>query len=68
MNDYPYLPAACRQGRCDHDAGRCFHYRSRRCESGECRHASQNLVCAVSYPPESSETMRARAATKGPNR
>ncbi|MFF4346794.1 hypothetical protein [Streptomyces sp. NPDC001530] len=50
MNDYPYLPADCRKGRCDHETGRCTRYRSRRCLSGECTHASKNLFCAVNYP------------------
>lgn len=43
MNDFPYLPPACKQGR-------CLRYRSRRCLSGECTHGSQNLLCAVNYP------------------
>lgn len=50
MNNYPYLPPTCRKGHCDHDPDRCLHYRSRRCLSGECAHASQNLPCAVNYP------------------
>lgn len=55
MTDYPYLPAGCRTGRCDHEPDRCLRYRSRRCESGECTHARQNLLCAVNYPTDSSE-------------
>lgn len=50
MTDYPYLPPNCRNGKCDHEPNRCFRYRSRRCESGECRHASQNQLCGVNYP------------------
>jgi len=50
MNEYPYLPAGCRNGRCNHAEGRCMRYRSRRCLSGECTHARQNLLCAVNYP------------------
>jgi hypothetical protein len=50
MTSYPYLPANCRKGNCDHAPDRCMHYRSRRCLSGECTHAGQNLVCAVNYP------------------
>jgi len=50
MTDYPYLPAGCRKGCCDHDPDRCVRYRSRRCLSGECTHARQNLLCAVNYP------------------
>lgn len=50
MNDYPYLPAECRNGNCDHQPDRCMRYRSRRCLSGECTHASKNLLCAVNYP------------------
>lgn len=48
--DYPYLPADCRNSRCDHDTDRCLRYRSRRCEAGQCTHARQNLICAVNYP------------------
>lgn len=55
MTSYPYLPAECRNGNCDHDPDRCLRYRSRRCESGECQHASQNLLCAVDYPITDSE-------------
>lgn len=50
MTDYPYLPAECRNGRCNHEADRCLRYRSRRCLSGECTHARQNQPCAVNYP------------------
>lgn len=50
MTDYPYLPAECRKGRCDHEPDRCLRFRSRRCESGQCTHARQNLLCAVNYP------------------
>jgi hypothetical protein len=51
MNDeYPYLPAECRKGQCDHVPGRCLRFRSRRCDSGQCTHARQNLLCAVNYP------------------
>lgn len=60
MNDeYPHLPANCRNGRCDHAPDRCLRYRSRRCLSGECTHASQNLLCAVNYPaPAKTGTVR----------
>lgn len=54
MTDYRYLPADCRKGHCDHDPGRCMRYRSRRCLSGECTHARQNLLCAVNYPTPTS--------------
>ncbi|GGS41612.1 hypothetical protein LT966_21775 [Streptomyces griseobrunneus] len=50
MNEYPYLPAECRNNRCDHEPNRCVRYRSRRCLSGECTHARQDLICAVNYP------------------
>ena len=50
MSDYPYLPANCRNNRCNHKPDRCMHYRSRRCLSGECTHARQDLICAVNYP------------------
>lgn len=50
MNEYPYLPAECRNNRCDHDPNRCVRYRSRRCLSGECTHARKDLICAVNYP------------------
>lgn len=50
MNEYPHLPADCRKGQCGHEADRCLRYRSRRCLSGECTHARQNLLCAVNYP------------------
>ena len=53
MADYPYLPAGCRNGRCDHAPDRCLRYRSRRCLSGECTHASKNQLCAVNYPATS---------------
>ncbi|WP_371099907.1 hypothetical protein [Streptomyces sp. PU_AKi4] len=58
MTDFPHLPVDCRKDRCDHEPGRCLRYRSRRCESGECRHAAQNLPCAVNYPTTSSEATR----------
>jgi hypothetical protein len=59
MNEYPHRPAECRQGRCDHEPDRCLRYRSRRCLSGECTHARQNLLCAVNYPaPSSTGTTR----------
>ncbi|GAA1431815.1 hypothetical protein GCM10009601_51600 [Streptomyces thermospinosisporus] len=58
MTDYPYLPVECRTGACDHDPDRCLRFRSRRCESGQCTHARQNLLCAVNYPTESSEATR----------
>ncbi|GHC36723.1 MULTISPECIES: hypothetical protein [Streptomyces rochei group] len=58
MTDFPYLPANCRQSRCGHEPDPCYRYRSRRCLSGECKHASQNLLCAVSYPTEKSGTSR----------
>jgi len=54
MSDYPYLPTECRKGHCDHAPDRCLRYRSRRCESGQCTHARQNLLCAVNYPTPSS--------------
>lgn len=50
MNEYPYLPAECRNNHCDHNPNRCVRYRSRRCLSGECTHARQDLICAVNYP------------------
>ena len=55
-NEFPYLPPACRQKRCDHQPGRCTRYRSRRCLSGECTHARQNLFCGVNY--ETTEASR----------
>ncbi|WP_405479865.1 hypothetical protein [Streptomyces anulatus] len=50
MNEYPYLPDECRNNRRDHEPNRCVRYRSRRCLSGECTHARQDLICAVNYP------------------
>ncbi|WP_329474281.1 hypothetical protein OIE75_40930 (plasmid) [Streptomyces sp. NBC_01723] len=58
VNEYPYLPPACRQGRCNHEPNRCCSYRSRRCLSGECAHAQQNLSCGVYGPTVNSETSR----------
>lgn len=58
VNDYRYLPVECRNGSCDHEPNRCLRFRSRRCESGQCTHARQNLLCAVNYPTESSEATR----------
>ncbi|CAM5394507.1 hypothetical protein STENM36S_06382 [Streptomyces tendae] len=58
MNEYPYLPPACKQDRCNHEAGQCLRYRSRRCLSGECTHAGQNLLCAVNYPTQSTAASR----------
>lgn len=49
---FPFLPADCRKGLCDHEPDRCVRYRSRRCLSGECTHGRQNLLCAVSYPTD----------------
>jgi len=54
VTDFPYLPAECRNGHCDHEPDRCLRFRSRRCESGQCTHARQDLLCAVNYPTATS--------------
>lgn len=53
LTTYAVLPRECQTGTCDHEPGRCIRYRSRRCLSGECTHASQNLICGATYaePP-----------------
>ena len=60
MTEYPYLPPECRAGDCDHEPDRCLRFRSRRCESGQCTHARQTLLCAVNYPTERSDVEAAR--------
>lgn len=55
MSKYTYLPPACRNGTCKHPksengTAQCTFFRSSRCLSGECTHASRNLMCGTSAP------------------
>lgn len=66
MSKFPYLPPECRNGTCKHPKGengipRCTFYRSSRCLSGECTHASRNLMCGTTHAPTVTEEQPTRA-------